>query len=129
MELSGRVALITGGRRIGAVVASELARRGTDIALVYRASRAEAEEAADTVRGHDRRAVVLQADLAAPDACERIVDDTVAALGRLDVLINMASLYGAKPFDDIGVADWDAHLAIDLRAAWLCARAARHPLA
>jgi len=124
MELNGRVALITGGRRIGAVVATELARRGGDIALVYRASRAEAEETADAVRGHDRRAVVLQADLAAPDACERIVDDTVAALGRLDVLINMASLYGAKPFDDISVADWDAHLAIDLRAAWLCARAA-----
>ena len=124
MELNGRVALITGGRRIGAVVATELARRGTDIALVYRASVAEAEETADAVRGQERRAVVMQADLADPDACERIVDDTVAAFGRLDVLINMASLYRTKPFDEIDVAEWDAHLAIDLRAAWLCARAA-----
>ena len=50
MELAGRVALITGGRRIGAAVATELARGGADIALVYRRSRAEAEETADTLR-------------------------------------------------------------------------------
>jgi NAD(P)-dependent dehydrogenase (short-subunit alcohol dehydrogenase family) len=124
MELNDRVALITGGRRIGAVVATEVARRGADVALVYRASRAEADETAAAVRGLERRALVLQADLAAPDACERVVDDTVAAFGRLDVLVNMASLYGAKPFDEIDLADWDAHLAVDLRAAWLCARAA-----
>lgn len=124
MELNDRVALITGGRRIGAVVATELARRGTDIALVYRSSRAEAEETAEAVRALDRRAAVMQADLAEPDACERVVDDTVTAFGRLDLLINMASLYRTKPFDDIDVADWDEHLAVDLRAAWLCARAA-----
>ena len=47
MELAGRVALITGGRRIGAAVAIELARGGVDIALAYRRSRAEAEETAD----------------------------------------------------------------------------------
>jgi NAD(P)-dependent dehydrogenase (short-subunit alcohol dehydrogenase family) len=124
MELHGRVALITGGRRIGAVVATELARRGVDIALVFHASRSEAEETAQAVRAHERRAVVMQANLAQPEACARVIDDAVAAFGRLDILINMASLYGAKPFDDIELADWDAHLAVDLRAAWLCARAA-----
>lgn len=124
MELTDRVVLITGGRRIGAVVASELARRGADIALVYRKSRSEAEETAEAVRALGRRSVVLQADLQQPDACERVVDDTVGAFGRLDVLVNMASLYLVKPLDDLTVADWDAQLAVDLRAAWLCARAA-----
>jgi NAD(P)-dependent dehydrogenase (short-subunit alcohol dehydrogenase family) len=124
MELAGRVALITGGRRIGVVVATELARGGTDVAIVYRQSRAEAEETADAVRGLGRRALVLQADLADPESCDRVVDDTVHTLGRLDILVNMASLYLAKPFDDITVDEWDAQLAVDLRATWLCARAA-----
>ena len=124
MELAGRVALITGGRRIGAVVAAELARGGADVALVYRRSRAEAEETADSVRAFDRRVCLVQADLASPDACERVVDETVAALGRIDVLINMASIYLSKPLDELTVEDWDAQLNVDLRASWLCARAA-----
>jgi len=124
MDLADRVALITGGKRIGAVVATELARRGADVALVYRASRTEAEETADAIRALGRRAAVLRADLAAPDAPEYVVSETVGQLGRLDVLVNMASMYRMKPFDELTVADWDAQMAVDLRAAWLCARAA-----
>ena len=124
MDLADRVALITGGRRIGAVVAVELARRGADVALVCRTSEAEAEETAGAVRDAGRRAVVLRADLTMADACERVIADTVAELGRLDVLVNMASRYEQKAFDDVTVADWDEQLAVDLRAAWLCSRAA-----
>lgn len=124
MELAGRVALITGGRRIGAVVASELARGGADIALTYRRSRAEAEETADSLRALGRRVFLVQADLSQPESCDRVVDDTVNALGRLDVLVNMASLYVRKPLDELTVEDWDNQLAVDARAAWLCARAA-----
>ena len=124
MDLADRVALITGGKRIGAVVATELARRGADVALVYRASRTEAEETADAVRALGRRSAVLRADLAAPDAAEHVVNETVGQLGRLDVLVNMASVYRMRPFDELTVADWDAQMAVDLRAAWLCARAA-----
>lgn len=124
MDLSGRVALITGGKRIGAVVATELARRGADVALVYRSSRTEADETAAALRALDRRAVVLQADLEDPDACDRIVDETVDALGRLDVLVNMASIYRPVALEDLTVEDWDVQMKVDLRSAWLCARAA-----
>jgi NAD(P)-dependent dehydrogenase (short-subunit alcohol dehydrogenase family) len=124
MELAGRVALITGGRRIGAVVASELARGGADVALVYRRSRAEAEETADSLRALGRRVFLVQADLSHPDSCDRVVEETVNALGRLDVLVNMASIYVQKPLDELTVEDWDTQLAVDVRAAWLCARAA-----
>src|SRR5688572_2481649 len=124
MELPGRVALITGGKRIGAVVGTELARGGADIALVYRKSRGEAEETADAARAFGRRALVLQGDLRQPEACERLVDETVNALGRLDILVNMASVYAPKPVDEVTVADWDTQMHVDLRAAWLCARAA-----
>jgi NAD(P)-dependent dehydrogenase (short-subunit alcohol dehydrogenase family) len=124
MELAGRVALITGGRRIGAAVAIELARGGADIALVYRRSRAEAEETADTVRALERRAFLIQADLSSPSSCERVVDDTVDALGRVDVLVNMASRYVSRPIEELTLEDWNDQLAVDLTAAWLCARAA-----
>jgi NAD(P)-dependent dehydrogenase (short-subunit alcohol dehydrogenase family) len=124
MELAGRVALITGGRRIGAVVAAELARGGADIALVYRRSRIDAEETADSLRALGRRVFLVQADLADPESCERVVNETVDALGRLDVLINMASIYVSKAFDELTVDDWNTQLDVDLRASWLCARAA-----
>ncbi len=124
MELAGRAALITGGKRIGAVVATELARAGADVGLVYRRSRAEAEETAGSLRALGRRAFLVQADLADPESCQRAVDETVDALGRLDVLINMASLYMSKPADDLTVDDWNAQMNVDLRASWLCARAA-----
>jgi NAD(P)-dependent dehydrogenase (short-subunit alcohol dehydrogenase family) len=124
MELTNRAALITGGKRIGAVVASELARRGADIALVYRGSRTQAEEALQTVSSVGRRAVLLQADLSEADACGRVVAAAAAAFGRLDVLVNMASVYRTKPLEALTVEDWDGQLAVDLRAAWLCAQAA-----
>jgi NAD(P)-dependent dehydrogenase (short-subunit alcohol dehydrogenase family) len=124
MNLAGRAALITGGRRIGAAVATELARGGADIALVYHRSQSEAEETARAVRGLGRRALVLEADLRNPDACQRVVDATVDDFGRLDVLVNMASVYKAIPFDELTVDLWDTQLDVDLRSAFLCARAA-----
>lgn len=124
MELTNRVALITGGKRIGAMVATELARRGADIAVVYRTSKQEAEQTQREVERLGRRAAVLQADLQQPDSCERVVARTVDALGRLDVLVNMASIYQSKPWETETVEDWDTQLAVDLRAAWLCAKSA-----
>jgi NAD(P)-dependent dehydrogenase (short-subunit alcohol dehydrogenase family) len=124
MDPAGRVVLITGGKRIGAVIGTELARAGADIAVVYHSSRVEAEETCETVRGLGRRAAAIPCDLRNPDDCDRAVDATVDALGRLDVLINMASIYRAKPLDELTIEDWDAQMHVDLRAAWLCARAA-----
>jgi NAD(P)-dependent dehydrogenase (short-subunit alcohol dehydrogenase family) len=124
MDLVNRVALITGGKRIGTVVATELARGGADVALVYRSSRAEAEETADVIRGLGRRALALQADLSDVNAAQRVIDGTVAELGRLDILVNMASIYRTKAFDELDVDDWEDQMAVDLRASWLCVRAA-----
>ncbi|HEY3092897.1 MAG TPA: SDR family oxidoreductase [Vicinamibacterales bacterium] len=124
MNLTDKVALITGGRRIGAVVATELARKGAHIAMVYRASRAEAEETAASLRALTRRALVVQADLQDPAACRRAVEETAAEFGRLDILVNMASIYREKAVDDLTVEDWDVQMAVDLRAAWLCSQAA-----
>ncbi len=124
MELRGKAALLTGGKRIGAVVAAQLAQRGVDVALTYSRSRQEAEHIAATVICDGRRAVTLQADLTQPDACAGAVAEGARALGRLDILINMASVYVQRPFDEMGLGDWTAPIDVDLRASYLCARAA-----
>ena len=124
MQLLDTVALIVGGKRIGAVVAVELARRGADVALSYHRSKAEADRAAAAVSAQSRRATVRAADVSNPADCEALVESTVAELGRLDVLVNMASVYVRRPFDDLTARDWDDSLAVDLRAAFLCSRAA-----
>ena len=124
MTLTNKTALITGGKRIGAVVAAELARRGMDVALSYQRSKDEAEATAQTVRDAGRRAVVLQANLSRGEDCAALVNGAAAALGRLDVLINMASVYRSHALADIDEARWDESLDVDLKAAYLCARAA-----
>ena len=124
MQLTGRVALVTGGKRIGAVVATELARRGMDVGLAYYQSHEEAEETAAAVRALGRRANVVRADLRNAPECTRAVEETVAALGRLDVLLNMASIYREKPFDDLTDRDWETQIAVDLGSSFFCSRAA-----
>ena len=105
-------------------MALALAARGADVALCYRESRAEAEATAHAVVKLGRRAQLIQADLRAPADCRRAVAETVSALGRLDVLVNMASVYARKPYLELTDDDWERSLAVDLRAAHLCAQAA-----
>jgi NAD(P)-dependent dehydrogenase (short-subunit alcohol dehydrogenase family) len=124
VELTNKVALITGGRRIGLVVAGQLAARGVDVALSYARSRDEAEQAARSVRASGRRAEIVQADLSQPSGCQSLVSEAAQKLGRIDILLNMASVYVRRPFDDLTAADWDGTLNVDLRASFLCALAA-----
>jgi NAD(P)-dependent dehydrogenase (short-subunit alcohol dehydrogenase family) len=122
--IKDKVALITGGKRIGAVVATTLAKAGADVALVYNRSLAEAAETESAVKAFGRRAILVQADVTNDRACTEAVATTLRELGRLDILINMASLYTEKPFADLTAADWDRQLAVDLRPAFLFAHAA-----
>jgi NAD(P)-dependent dehydrogenase (short-subunit alcohol dehydrogenase family) len=124
MDARGRVALITGAKRIGAAIARELAERGVDVALSYQRSKDEAEQAAADVRSIGRRAHVVRADLSNPGECDMLVASTVEALGGLDILINMASVYSSVPFEETDEQVWSRVVNVDLRAAFLCARAA-----
>jgi len=123
-DLTGKGVLITGGKRIGAAIAQALAGRGMQIALSFNRSRAEAESVAATVQAAGGRAFVYQSDLSkAPDA-RTLVDRAAADMGRLDVLVNMASVYSSVAFDEIDEHVWDSVVNVDLRAAYLCSRAA-----
>lgn len=124
MHLEGRAALITGGTRIGSAIATALAARGVDVALSYHRSQEKAEQTAATVRAHGRRAMVVHADLAQPDACRSLVARTAEAFGRLDILVALASVYERVPFDELTDAGWERNLAVDLRSSFACAHAA-----
>jgi NAD(P)-dependent dehydrogenase (short-subunit alcohol dehydrogenase family) len=124
MELSNRVVLITGGRRIGQVVARDLAERGAHIALSYRGSHTEAEATAAEVRALGRNTAVISADVGTVNGCATLIATTVGQLGRLDVLVNMASIYQSVPFDAMTEQDWQRNIDINLRSVFLCAKAA-----
>ena len=124
MNLKEKVVLLTGARRIGAAVAKAAAARGADVVLAYNRSREEAEETAAEVRSIGRRALVVQADVSAEQAATALVAETSREFGRLDVVVSMASLYRAVPFDELTPADWDRQLSVDLRGSFLLARAA-----
>jgi NAD(P)-dependent dehydrogenase (short-subunit alcohol dehydrogenase family) len=119
-----KTVLITGGKRIGAAIALDLAQRGMNVALSYNRSRQEAEDTAASVRAAGRQAVLLQADVSQAAECERLVNEAARSLGRLDVLVNMASVYRSVPLDDTDESVWDSTVDVDLKAAFLCARAA-----
>jgi NAD(P)-dependent dehydrogenase (short-subunit alcohol dehydrogenase family) len=120
MDLRGRAALITGGKRMGPAVAAALASRGADVALTYNRSAADAEAAAALVRDAGCRALLLRKDLSEPAECASAVADAAAGLGRIDVLVNMASVYAAVEFDRMTLEDWQRAIDVDLRAVFLC---------
>lgn len=124
MDLKDKVVLLTGGKRIGQVVAHELATRGAHLSLAYRGSRIEAEASASDAQALGRKAAVFQADVSKAGDCEALVNGTVAALGQLDAVINMASVYTSEPFDAMTEASWDRNLGINLKSAFLCSYAA-----
>jgi NAD(P)-dependent dehydrogenase (short-subunit alcohol dehydrogenase family) len=124
MDVKDKVALITGGRRIGQAVAHELAARGAHLALAYRGSRAEAEASACDARRLGRQTAVIQADVSRAADCESLVHKTVESLGGIDIVINMASLYSSEPFEAMTEASWDRNLGINLKSAFLCSYAA-----
>jgi NAD(P)-dependent dehydrogenase (short-subunit alcohol dehydrogenase family) len=124
MDLRDKVAVITGGKRIGRVVAQELATRGANLVLAYRGSKAEAEDTVRDVQARGRQAVTVMADVSKSEECRALVESGLVAFGRVDVLVNMASVYGNKPFTELTEADFDRDLAINLKSAFLCSQAA-----
>ena len=124
MELHGRLVLLTGAKRIGASIAEAAAARGADIAIAYRKSNAEADAVVSAVRAKGRRAIAIQADVSDPSSCATMVQAVQRDFGRLDVLINMASLYEQVPLHTLTSDDWDRQLAVDLNGTFFATHAA-----
>jgi NAD(P)-dependent dehydrogenase (short-subunit alcohol dehydrogenase family) len=124
MDLHGRLVLLTGAKRIGDAVAKAVAARGADVAIAYRRSKSEANETAAAVQAAGRRALIVQADVSDPAACKSLIDAVDREFQRLDVLVNMASVYKSVPVDSLNAAVWREHLGVDLDGTFFCSTAA-----
>ncbi len=130
-DLTGRSALVTGASRgIGRAVAVGLAAAGADVVLSGR-DLAALEQTRQDVEATGRRAVVLPADVTDPQACVRLVEDAVAVLGHLDVLVNNAggsSYMGA--FTDLRFSGWEKTMRLNVDSiVHLSQAAGRHMVA
>ena len=124
-ETLRRAALVTGGAKgIGRAICLALAENGVNIAVNYAGSAAAAEETAANCRALGVQAITLQADVRTPEACQKLVEDTVAAFGRIDVLVNNAGITADKLLLRMTEADFDNVLAANLKGAFFCTKAA-----
>ena len=123
MDIEGKVAFITGTRRIGRLVGLALGQRGARVALGYHRSRDSAEQAARELRSAGRQAMAVQADLSREEEIRDAVARIAAVWDGVDILINLASVYASKPFEETTGSDWDLNMNVNLRSAFLCARA------
>jgi len=117
MDPKGKVALITGGARIGQIVAGALASRGCSLALTYRNSRDAAQATAAAAKAAGVDAAVVRADATDEKEIVAAIEEVVKSLGRLDILVNMASIYQKTPNPD-GAA-WAANLDANAKSAFL----------
>lgn len=134
MTTPGKTVLITGGRRVGSDLARTLAERGWRVAMTYHRSREVIEETIADVEAAGSTGLAVRADLTNPAEAEAAVAATVSRFGRIDALVNMASVYKRTPLADLTPADFDAMIAANLaaphHAAIAAARAmlAREPI-
>jgi 3-oxoacyl-[acyl-carrier protein] reductase len=117
-ELSGQVAVITGGGRgIGAAIAMKLATEGADVALSYVSSEQRAREVADRIEALGRRAFVMRADQADGESVESFISAAVEHLGRMDILVNSAGVYLTGDVGRLDSQDSDRQIDVNYRGA------------
>jgi glucose 1-dehydrogenase len=125
MALKGKVALVTGAASgIGRAVALEMARQGAAVVVNYHSDRDPGQPVVDEITGAGGKAAAIQADVSAADDVTHLFAQAVSTFGRVDVLVNNAGIEKATPFLDMGEADWDTIIAVDLKGPFLCSQAA-----
>src|ERR1700682_1755985 len=121
MKLNGKIAVVTGaGRGIGRGIAEVLAEEGSDVAVNYISSRAEAEHTAQLVRDKGRRAIVVHGDVSKRADVESIFEKTWTELGPADILVNNAGIETIVPFLELTDEQWTRLTDVNLRGVWLC---------
>lgn len=123
-ELSGRVAIVTGSaRNVGRAIALALADAGADIMVNALTSVREAEATADAIRRLGVNAWYFMGDVSDPDVAQGLIDTAARKFGRIDFLVNNASLRREQAFETVTLEDWRRVLGVTLDGAFLCVRA------
>ena len=123
MDLKGKVALVTGaGRRVGRAIAIKFAGHGALVAVHYHGSHAEAEAVVAEIARKRGKARAFRANLENVGEIEKMIASVLDAFGRIDVLVNSASVFAPKPFDKITERDWGANLDTNLKAPFFLSK-------
>ena len=125
-DLAGKVALVTGANTgIGQAIAVALAQAGADVAV---AGRSAADETLDQIAQAGRRGIGIVADLASIEPVDRVIAETVSALGRIDILVNNAGIIRRNDLAEFTEADWDAVVDTNLKSLFFLSQAASRPM-
>ncbi|MCA0358834.1 MAG: 2-dehydro-3-deoxy-D-gluconate 5-dehydrogenase KduD [Proteobacteria bacterium] len=120
-SLEGKVALVTGANTgIGQGIAIALAAAGADIAA---AGRSEPTETQAAVEGMGRKFLSIKADFSSIEPVQRVVDETVAAFGKVDILVNNAGIIRRADSIEFSEADWDAVMDTNLKVVFFLTQA------
>lgn len=126
IDLNDKVALVTGSaRRVGKAIALELARKGVHIMVHYGGSTPEeVRETMLEIKSCGVDAYEVQADLSQPTAIEKLIEALEEKFGRLDILVNSASIFQKRNLLEVTLEEWEATMNINLRAPFLLTQAA-----
>ena len=127
-RLENKVALVTGGSRgIGAGIVKRLAAEGATVAFTYAQAAEAATAIVSEIEAAGGKALKIVADNHSPEAVTQAVEQTVKAFGRIDILVNNAGIYVANILQDYTLQEYDAIMAVNVRAVFLASQAAaRH---
>ena len=124
-RLKGKVAIVTGGAMgIGKAVAARLAQDGA--AVVIADLRKFDQAAAEIARASGSRTLGLQVDVSSETEVARMAEETVKALGRIDILVNNAAVFSTiklRPFEEIPIGEFRRVMEVNILGVWLCCRA------
>jgi pteridine reductase len=124
MELSGKVAVVTGGAvRLGKALALALAGHGVWLAIHYHSSATTAEETVAQIKALGSDALAIQADLSQASQAPAVIAQAAAHFGQVDILVNSAAIFEPGGLADTTEAIWDRHFAINLKSPFFLSQA------
>lgn len=128
-DLTGKVALVTGGSRgIGASICRHLAQQGAAVAINYRESESQARELEASIKASGGKATTVKGDVRKQEDAERIIQETIEAFGALHILVNNAGFNRDTLILRMSLQDWDEVMETNLKAVFLCTKAALRPM-
>jgi glucose 1-dehydrogenase len=124
LRLVGKAALVTGSSQgIGEAVAVRLAEEGADVVVNYHKHPEGGQEAVDQIRAMNRKSIAVQADLACVSEVQSLVQESIRALGRLDILINNAGVEKRADFWNVTESDYDEVMNVNLKGVFFVTQA------